>query len=134
MKLFTVFYNINILLKLIIKKADVKMYQNYLKSIKQNLHSLTIEQLQLLFDVYFQLNYHCNFFMTEDTYKEFINFFIETPCKNNPLTYKTLITLLITRYTPKENYLPVLEAIEMILNNYPLTRIINTLYHDYKHK
>ena len=134
MKNFTVFYNINILLKLIIKKADVKMYQNYLKSIKQNLHSLTIEQLQLLFDVYFQLNYHCNFFMTEDTYKEFISFFIETPCKNNPLTYKTLITLLITRYTPKENYLPVLEAIEMILNNYPLVRIINTLYHDYKHK
>lgn len=134
MKNFTVFYNINILLKLIIKKADVKMYQNYLKSINQNLHSLTIEQLQLLFDVYFQLNYHCNFFMTEDTYKDFINFFIETPCKNNPRTYKTLITLLITQYTPKENYLPVLEAIEMILSNYPLTRIINTLYHDYKHK
>ena len=109
------------------------MYQNYLKSINQNLHSLTIEQLQLLFEVYRQLNIHCNFFMSEEDYINFINIFLDTPC-NNPLTYKTLITLLITQYTPKENYLPVLEAIEMILNNYPLIRIINTLYHDYKLK
>lgn len=113
-------------------KVDVKMYQNYLKLINQNLHSLTTEQLQLLSEVYQQLNYHCNFFMSEETYTDFINLFLETPCNSNPLTYKTLITLLITQYTPKENYLPVLEAIEMILNNYPLKRIINTLYHDYK--
>ena len=110
------------------------MYQNYLKSINQNLHSLTIEQLQLLFEVYRQLNIHCNFFMSEETYTNFINLFLETPCNRSPLTYKTLITLLITRYTPKENHLPALEAIEMILNNYPLARIINTLYHDYKLK
>ena len=134
MNFFTVFYNINILLILIIKKVDVKMYQNYLKLINQNLHLLTIEQLQLLFEVYRQLNYHCNFFMSEETYTNFINLFLETPCNRSPLTYKTLITLLITRYTPKENHLPALEAIEMILNNYPLARIINTLYHDYKHK
>ena len=107
------------------------MYQNYLKSINQNLHSLTHDQLQLLFEVYQQLNYHCNFFMPEESYKDFLNLFLETPCKSNSLTYKSLITLLITQYTPIENYLPVLEAIEMILNNYPLKRIINTLYHDY---
>lgn len=110
------------------------MYQNYLKSINQNLNLLTIDQLQLLFEVYHQLNYHCNFFMSEESYQDFINQFLETPCKNNPLTYKSLITLLITQYTHKNNYLPVLEAIEMILNNYPLIKIINTLYHDYKHK
>lgn len=109
------------------------MYQNYLKLINQNLHSLTIEQYQLLSEVYHQLNYHCNFFMSEETYTDFINLFLETPCNNNPLTYKTLITLLITQYTPEENYIPVLETIEMILNNYPIKRIINTLYYNYKH-
>ena len=110
------------------------MYQNYLKSINQNLNSLTVDQLQLLFEVYRQLNYHCNFFMSEKSYQDFINLFLETPCKSKPLTYKSLITLLITQYTPIENYLLVLEAIEMILNNYPLIKIINILYHDYKHK
>lgn len=110
------------------------MYQNYLESINQNLNLLTLDQLQLLEQVYFQLNYHCNFFMPEESYKNFVNLYLESPCKNNPLTYKSLITLLITQYTPKENYLPALEAIEMILNNYPLIKIINTLYHDYKHK
>ena len=108
------------------------MYQNYLKSINQNLHSLTYDQLQLLFEVYRQLNYHCNFFMSEESYQDFINLFLETPCNKNPLTFKTLITILITQYTPENNYLPVLEAIEMILNNYSLKRIINTLYHNYK--
>ena len=103
------------------------MYQNYLKKINQNLNLLTPDQLQLLFDVYHQLNLHCNFFMSEDTYKDFLNFFLESPCKNNPQTYKSLITLLITQYTPKNNYLPVLESIEMILNNYPLIKIINNL-------
>ena len=99
MKLFTVFYNINILLKLIIKKADVKMYQNYLKSINQKLNLLTLDQLQLLFEVYRQLNSHCNFFMPEDTYEDYLNFFLESPCKNNPLTFKSLITLLITCFS-----------------------------------
>lgn len=115
-------------------KEECKMKKNYLTSIQNNLNLLTSEQLQLLEQVYFQLNCHCNFFMTEDTYNDFINLCLETPCKSNPLTYKSLITLLITQYTPAENYLPVLEAIEMILNNYPLLKIINTLYHDYKHK
>lgn len=110
------------------------MYRNYLKSINQNLHTLNHDQLQLLFEVYRQLNYHFNFFMPKESYQDFINLFLETPCKSNPLTYKSLITILITQYTPKENYLPVLEKIEMILNNYPLIKIINTLYHDYKHK
>lgn len=110
------------------------MYQSYLKSINQKLNLLTLDQLQLLFEVYRQLNSHCNFFMPEDTYEYYLNFFLESPCKNNPLTFKSLITLLITQYTPKENYLPVLEAIEMILNNYSLIKIINILYHDYKHK
>ena len=110
------------------------MYQNYLEKINQNLHSLTYYQLQLLFEVYRQLNYYCNFFMSEESYQDFINLFLETPCKSNPLTYKSLMILLITQYTPTENYLPVLETIEMILNNYSLNRIINTLYHDYKHK
>lgn len=109
-----------------------KMKNSYLNSIHNHLNNLTIEQLQLLFEVYRQLNYHCNFFMSEKNYTDFINLFLETPCKSNPLTYKTLITLLITQYTPKESYLPVLEAIEMILNNYPLKRIINSLYHNYK--
>ena len=110
------------------------MYQNYLESINQNLNLLTLDQLQLLEQVYFQLNCQCNFFMPEELYKSFINLYLDTPSKNNPQTYKSLITLLITQYTPKNNYLPVLEAIEMILNNYPLIKIINTLYHDYKHK
>ena len=117
----------------IIKKREFEMKKNYLNTIYNNLNLLTLDQLQLLFDIYHQLNLHCNFFMSEDTYTNFINLFLETPCKNNPLTYKSLITLLITQYTPKENYLPVLEAIEMILNNYSLIKIINTLYHDYKH-
>ena len=108
------------------------MKKNYLTSIKNNLKLLTLPQLQLLFEVYRQLNYHCNFFMTEETYQDYMNRFLETPCKSNPLTYKALIILLITQYTHKNMYLPVLEATEMILNNYPLIKIINTLYYDYK--
>ena len=108
------------------------MKKNYLNAIYDNLNLLTPDQLQLLSEVYRQLNYHCNFFMPEESYQDFITLYLESPCKNNPLTYKTLITLLITQYTPTENYLPVLEAIEMILNNYSLKRIINTLYHNYK--
>lgn len=110
------------------------MYQNYLKSINQNLRLLTPEQLQLLFEIYRQLNYHCNFFMPEETYADFMNLFLETPCNRNPLTFKTLITILITQYTPEHNHLPVLEAIEMILNHHSLERIINTLYNNYKRK
>lgn len=115
-------------------KEECKMKKNYLNAIYNNLNLLTLDQLQLLSEVYHQLNYHCNFFMPEESYQDFINLFLETPCNKNPLTFKTLITILITQYTPKNNYLPVLETIEMILNNYSLTRIINTLYHDYKHK
>ena len=108
------------------------MKKNYLSAIYDNFNLLTIDQLQLLSEVYRQLNCHCNFFMSEESYQDFINLFLETPCNKNPLTFKTLIIILITQYTPENNYLPVLEAIEMILNNYSLKRIINTLYHNYK--
>lgn len=119
MKLFTVFY-ITPLCEYFKEMSVCIMKKNYLNAIHDNLNLLSLDQLQLLFEVYHQLNYHCNFFMSEESYKDFINLFLETPCNRNPLTYKTLINLLITQYTPKNNYLSVLEAIEMILNNYPL--------------
>ena len=110
------------------------MKSTYLNLIQNHLTNLTLEQYQLLYEVYFQLQQHCNFFMSEEIYEDFICLSLKTPCHKNPLTFKSLINLLITQYTPKEKYLPVLESIEMILNNYPLIKIINTLYTQYKFK
>jgi len=108
------------------------MKERYLNSIRKNLNLLTIEQLYLLFQIYLQLDYLCDFFMSEESHIDFINLFYETPCNRDPLTFKTLITLLTTHFTPEENYPLVLETINMIQNDYPFKTILTTLYHNHQ--
>lgn len=108
------------------------MKKIYLNAIRKNLNLLTTDQLYLLFQIYLQLDYHCDFFMSEESHVNFINLFYETPCNRNPLTFKTLITLLTTKFTPEENYPLVLETIDMIQKDFSLITIINTLYNYYQ--
>lgn len=101
----------------------------YLNEIRKNINTLSLEQLEILFEVYINLNYYCDFFMTEKSYTDFINLFIENPSNRNPYTYRSLITLLTTNYTLENRYPHVLNTIDMIHKNYPIKKIINILYH-----
>lgn len=109
-------------------KRNIKI--NYLNEIRKNINSLTIDQLNILFEVYFNLNYYCNFFMSEKTHTNFINLFIENPSNRNPYTFKSLMTLLTTQYTSEIRYPQVLDIIDMIHKNYSIKKIINILYHN----
>ena len=100
----------------------------YLNEIRKNINTLSLEQLEILFEVYNNLNYYCDFFMTEENYTDFINLFIENPSNRNPYTYRSLITLLTTKYTSEDRYPHILNTIDMIQKNYPIKKIINILY------
>ena len=102
----------------------------YLNEIRKNINTLSLEQLEILFEVYKNLNYYCDFFMSEKSYIDFINLFIENPSNRDPYTYRSLITLLITKYTSETKYPHVLHTIEMIQKNYSVKKIINILYHN----
>ena len=97
-------------------------------TITNQVNSLTLEQLLTLSDSYYHLQYHCNFFMTEQTYQEFMNRYHITPSKSQPETFKTLINLLTTTYTKPERYPDTLKTIELIKNKYSLSDIINIVY------
>ena len=104
----------------------MKHETNYYNLISTQVNSLTLDQLNLLFQVYLELDYKCNFFMSQNTHQEFMNRLIETPkCS---YTYKSLINLLATAYTYEHRYPHVLKTIDMIKNNYTLITIINVLY------
>ena len=96
--------------------------------IQTQIDTLTIDQLYLLYLVYQQLNIHCNFFMPEDTYQKFLNFYFTTSSKYNINTYKSLIKLLTTSYTHPSKYPHVIKSINLIKNDYSLKDIINIIY------
>lgn len=96
--------------------------------IQTQIDTLTIDQLDLLFFVYQQLNIHCNFFMSEDTYQKFLNFYFTTSSKYNINTYKSLIKILTTSYTHPSKYPHVIHSIDLIKNDYSLKQIINIIY------
>ena len=96
--------------------------------IQTQIDTLTIDQLHLLYLVYQQLNIQFNFFMSETTYKDFLNFSYTTSSKYNTNTYKSLIKLLTTSYTYPSQYPNVIKSINLIKNDYSLKEIINIIY------
>ena len=111
-----------------VESEILKMKSNLKTIIHQNINKLTIDQLDLIFHIYLQLNSLCNFYISEKSHINFINLFLETPSNRNPLTFKSLITLLTTQFTPEENYPLVLETIDMIKKNIPFESLLTTLY------
>ena len=101
--------------------------KNYSTLIQTQIDTLTIDQLHLLYLVYQQLNIQFNFFSSENTYKDFLNFYYTTSSKYNINTYKSLIKLLTTSYTYPYQYPTVLKSINLIKNDYPLKDIINII-------
>ena len=106
-----------------------KQKKNF-NSITIQVNSLNIEQLSTLFNSYYHLQYYFDFFMSEQTYQEFMNRYHITPSKSQLETFKTLITLLTTTYTNTKRYPDTLKTIELIKNNYSLSDIINIVYHN----
>ena len=102
--------------------------KNYSTLIQTQIDTLTEYQLYLLFLVYQQLNIQFNFFMSETTYKDFLNFSYTTSSKYNTNTYKSLIKILTTSYTYPYQYPNVLKSINLIKNDYSLKDIINIIY------
>ena len=106
-----------------------KQKKNF-NSITNQVNSLNIEQLSTVFNSYYHLQYYFDFFMSEQTYQEFLNRYNPNPFRYQPETFKTLITLLTTTYTNPERYPDTLKTIELIKNNYSLSDIINIVYHN----
>ena len=105
-------------------------FKNHSTLIQTQIDTLTNYQLDLLYFVYHQLNLQFDFFMSETTYQNFINFsYNHTFSKNNINTYKSLIKLLTTSYTLPSKYPHVIETINLIKNNYSPQDIINIVYH-----
>ena len=96
-------------------------------AITNQVHSLNFEQLLTLHYSYEHLQYYSDFFMTQQTYQEFMNRFHNTHSKSQLETFKTLITLLTTTYTNPERYLDTLKTIDLIKKNYDLFHIINII-------
>ena len=96
--------------------------------IHEKINSLTYEQLCNLFIIYCDLNVLCDYFMPEESYTEFMNFYLETPSKRTPVIFKSLIHILTEQYTYQHRYPHLLCAIDMIRNDYPLEKIIDLLH------
>ena len=103
-------------------------FKNYSTLIQTQIDTLTIDQIYILFQVFEQLNIQFNFFMSENTYKDFLNFSYTTSSKYNINTYNSLIKLLTTSYTNPSKYPQVLHTIQLIKNDYSLKDIINIIY------
>lgn len=113
------------------KRKDFCIMKNdYLNSICTQVNSLSYDQLNLLFSVYFQLNLQFNFFMPEHKHSEFMTLYHETFSKNNLYTYRSLINILTTVYTSPSRYPSVLTAIDLLKKDISLFEIINVLYHN----
>lgn len=111
------------------KRKDFCIMKNdYLNSICTQVNSLSYDQLNLLFHVYFQLNLQFDFFMSQQKHSEFMNLYNETFSKNNIYTYRSLINILTTSYTHPSRYPSVLTSIDLIKKDYSLKEIINILY------
>ncbi len=98
-----------------------------LKTIQQQLSTLTYDQIELLFFTFKQLNLDRNFFSTEKSHMKFIVDLFELPCNRNPSSFKTFITYSIPKYTSKSKYPRLLQTIEMIKKDYTLNQVINNL-------
>ena len=96
--------------------------------ISTQVNTLTPVQLETLFNVYFELNYNYNFFMTQETHESFMNLFSETFNKYQPNTFKSLVNLF-TSYTYETKYPHLLLAVNLIKENHSLHNIIDTVYH-----
>ena len=107
----------------------MKIRKDYPSKINKEINSLDSEQLDKLSYIYFTLNNEYNFFMSEQTHKEYISFYYNTSSSHHINTYKTLLTVLATSYTYPSKYSYVLNIISMIKYNYPLDTIIKTIYH-----
>ena len=102
--------------------------KNYSALIQTQIDTLTIDQIYLLFQVFEQLNIQFNYFTSETSYQEFINFTYDYTYSHNPNTLKSLIKLLTTSYTTPTKYPQVIHSIQLIKNNYSLKDIINIIY------
>lgn len=106
----------------------MKFEKSTFAPISTQVNSLNLDQLELLSQVYEQLNIQFNFFMSQETYQSFINICFETSTKHQPDTFKSLINLL-TSYTYEHRYPHLLLTIDLIKKDYTLSNIINTVYH-----
>lgn len=105
----------------------MKIEKSPLHHISNQVNSLNLYQLDLLFQVYEQLNIQFSFFMSPETYQNFLNIYHQTFTKHQYNTFKSLINLLISHtYTKKYSHL--LLTIDLIKNNHSLHSIINTVY------
>ena len=77
---------------------------NTFKSIGKKVNSLNLDQLELLFITYQQLNIHSDFFMSQETYQEFLNIRYRTSSKHQPDTFKSLVNLLMRTLHVKRKY------------------------------
>ena len=103
--------------------------KNYSTLIQTQIDTLTNDQLDLLYLVCHQLILQFEFFMSESTYQEFLDFsYNHTFSKNSINTYKSLIKLLTTSYTHPSKYPHVIKSINLIKNNYSLKDIIKIIY------
>ena len=105
----------------------MKIKNSSLHHISNQINSLNLEQLDTLFQAYEQLNIQFSFFMSPETYQNFLNIYYQTSNKHQPNTFKSLINLLIT-YTYPQKYSHTLLTINLIKKNYTLHSIINTVY------
>ena len=102
--------------------------KNYSTLIQTQIDTLTIDQVYLLFQVFEQLNNQFNYFTSETSYQEFINFSYNHTYSHHINTLKSLLKLLTTSYTTPSKYPQVLRSIQLIKNNNSLYEIINIIY------
>ena len=106
--------------------------KNYSTLIQTQIDTLTIDQVYLLFQVFEQLNNQFNYFTSETSYQEFINFSYNHTYSHHINTLKSLLKLLTTSYTTSyttpSKYPQVLRSIQLIKNNNSLYEIINIIY------
>lgn len=100
---------------------------NLLTSIKTQFNELNDSQIQLLFILYQELDCQCNFFMSEETHIQFINFYFDRILIKNIDSIKSLLYIAITQYTYKSRYIDLLNIFEMMKNNYSHNQIKQNL-------
>ena len=108
-------------------KEECKMKKNYLSAIYDNLNLLTIDQLQLLSEVYRQLNCHCNFFMSEESHVKFIQSYYKYPSIRNPEIFKSFLIKSIKESVFETRYPTILKTIDLINQNQTFENITNIL-------
>lgn len=102
-----------------------------LTTIKTQFDNLNDSQLQCLFILYQELDYHCNFFMSEEEHMKLVDFYFDRIRIKNVDSIKSLLYLAITQYTYKSRYIDLLKIFDMMKNNYSYNQIVYNLISQY---